>query len=88
MEEWCIPQFLLIKNSNVFKPFIIKDNVSIPWIDLTYTDDPFKKWATACTGGKNNDMGFIFGDSPFNQPFINQFDTSKQQWINITSVGN
>ncbi|CAG8774361.1 26491_t:CDS:2, partial [Gigaspora margarita] len=75
---------------DVSKPFTTTDNVSMPWIDLTYTGGPSKLYATACIGGKNNDMICIFGDYPssINQSFINQFDTSKQQWINITSVGN
>ncbi|CAG8790952.1 31878_t:CDS:2 [Gigaspora margarita] len=85
------------KTSDVFfyldvsKPFTTTDNVSIPWIDLTYTGGPLKYSATACIGGKNNDMIFIFGGiSPLgvNQSFVNPFDTNKQQWINITSVGN
>ncbi|RIB23249.1 hypothetical protein C2G38_884558 [Gigaspora rosea] len=75
---------------DVSKPFTTTDNVSMPWIDLTYTGGPTKLYATARIGGKNNDMIFIFGDYPpsVNQSFVNQFDTSKQQWINITSVGN
>ncbi|RIB14715.1 hypothetical protein C2G38_2194233 [Gigaspora rosea] len=80
---------------DVSKPFTTTDNVSMPWIDLTYTGGPLKDLATACIGGKNNDMIFIFGGisnlsdySVANQSFVNQFDTSKQQWINITSVGN
>ncbi|RIB23253.1 hypothetical protein C2G38_884796 [Gigaspora rosea] len=60
----------------------------MPWIDLTYTDGSSKPYATACIGGKNNDMIFIFGGVPTYPSFVNQFDTSKQQWINITSVGN
>ncbi|KAF0538634.1 galactose oxidase [Gigaspora margarita] len=73
---------------NVSKPFTTTDNVSIPWIDLTYSGGPLKGAATACIGGKNNDMIFIFGIGSNSQSFVNQFDTSKQQWINITSVGN
>ncbi|RIB23254.1 hypothetical protein C2G38_2032903 [Gigaspora rosea] len=70
------------------KPFTITDNGSMPWIDLTYTGGPLKDEATACIGRKNNDMIFIFGGFLGYQPFVNQFDTSKQQWSNITSVGN
>ncbi|CAG8794699.1 11258_t:CDS:2 [Gigaspora margarita] len=76
---------------NVSKPFTITDNISIPWIDLTYTGGPLKESATACVGGKNNDMIFIFGGFSYaevNNSFVNQFDTNKQQWINITFVGN
>ncbi|RIB14717.1 hypothetical protein C2G38_1633242 [Gigaspora rosea] len=76
--------------NDVSKPFATTDNVSIAWVDLTYTGSPLKTESTACIGGKNNDMIFIFGgSSPFgmNQSFINQFDTNKQQWINITSIG-
>ncbi|RIB14716.1 hypothetical protein C2G38_2143914 [Gigaspora rosea] len=76
---------------DVSKPFTTTDNVSIPWIDLTYTSGPSKIEATACTGGKNNDMIFIFGGSSpptVIQSFVNPFDTNKQQWIKITSVGN
>ncbi|RIB23260.1 hypothetical protein C2G38_2242815 [Gigaspora rosea] len=80
---------------DVSKPFTTTDNDSIPWIDLTYTGGPLKTGATACIGGKNNDLIFIFGGiSNFSddlnafQSFVNQFDTNKQQWINITSVGN
>ncbi|RIB23255.1 hypothetical protein C2G38_2032904 [Gigaspora rosea] len=80
---------------DVSKPFTSKDNDSIPWVDLTYTGGPLKTGATACIGGKNNKMIFIFGgfshssgDLYANQSFVNQFDTNKQQWINITSVGN
>ncbi|CAG8615933.1 17055_t:CDS:2 [Cetraspora pellucida] len=73
---------------DVSKPFTITDNISIPWVDLTYTGGPQKLDATACIGGKNNDMVFIFGDYPNNQPFVSQFDTSKQQWIDIASVGS
>ncbi|RIB29120.1 hypothetical protein C2G38_1250539 [Gigaspora rosea] len=82
---------------DVSKPFTITDNDSIPWVDLTYTGGPLKQYATACVGGKNNDMIFIFGgishssvsgDRYANQSFVNQFNTNKQQWINITSVGN
>ncbi|CAG8804429.1 19822_t:CDS:2, partial [Gigaspora margarita] len=73
---------------DVSKPFTTTDNVSIPWFDLTYTGSPLKGEATACIGGKNNDIIFVFGGySPLNQPFVNQFDTSKQQWSNIQSVG-
>ncbi|CAG8792036.1 35610_t:CDS:2, partial [Gigaspora margarita] len=73
---------------NVSKPFTTTDNVSIPWINFTYTGGPLKYSATACIGGKNNDMIFIFGGNPINQSLVNQFDTKKQQWINITFVGN
>ncbi|KAF0501092.1 galactose oxidase [Gigaspora margarita] len=76
---------------DVSKPFTTTNNILIPWIDLTYTGGPLKYSATACIGGKNNDMIFIFGGiSPLNviQSFVNQFDTSIQQWINITSVGS
>ncbi|KAF0559385.1 galactose oxidase [Gigaspora margarita] len=75
---------------DVSKPFTTTDNVSIPWIDLTYTGGPQKYLVTACIGGKNNDMIFIFGGSSLNvnQSFVNLFDTNKQRWINITSVGN
>ncbi|RIB29119.1 hypothetical protein C2G38_2027987 [Gigaspora rosea] len=73
---------------DVSKPFTTTDNDSIPWVDLTYTGGPLKAGTTACIGGKNNDMIFIFGGIRTNQPFVNQFDTNKQQWINITSVGN
>ncbi|RIB23248.1 hypothetical protein C2G38_2139843 [Gigaspora rosea] len=72
---------------DVSKPFTTTDKDSMPWIDLTYTGGPLKAGATTCIGGKNNDMIFILGGT-FNQSFVNQFDTSKRQWINITSVGN
>ncbi|CAG8803733.1 21481_t:CDS:2, partial [Gigaspora margarita] len=64
------------------------DDISIPWIDLNYTGGPFKEHNTACTSGESNDMIFIFGGFPINQSFVNQFDTSKQQWTNITTNGN
>ncbi|KAF0557223.1 galactose oxidase [Gigaspora margarita] len=74
---------------DISKPFSTTDNVSIPWIDLTYTGGPFKGEATACSGGKNNDMIFILGgyyNSNYNNnSFVNQFDTSIQQWFNIES---
>ncbi|CAG8815302.1 15011_t:CDS:2, partial [Gigaspora margarita] len=80
---------------DVSKLFTTTDNDSMPWVDLTYTGGPFKVDATACIGGKHNDMIFIFGgishtigDLFANQSFINQFDTNKQQWSNITSIGN
>ncbi|KAF0550647.1 galactose oxidase [Gigaspora margarita] len=73
---------------DVSKPFATTDDVSIPWIDLTYTGGPFKEHITACTGGKNNDMIFIFGGFLINQSFVNQFDINKQQWTNITTIGN
>ncbi|RIB14724.1 hypothetical protein C2G38_1633450 [Gigaspora rosea] len=73
---------------DVSKPFTTTDNVSMPWIDLTYTGGPQKYSATACIGGKNNDMIFIFGGLEPLQSFVNLFDTNKQRWINITSVGN
>ncbi|CAG8774850.1 42667_t:CDS:2, partial [Gigaspora margarita] len=60
---------------DVSKPFTTADNDSIQWVDLTYTDGPLKQEATA-------------GDFYANQSFVNQYDTSKQQWINISSVGN
>ncbi|CAG8779311.1 37360_t:CDS:2, partial [Gigaspora margarita] len=73
---------------DVSKPFTTTDNVSITWINLTYTDGPLKGEATSCIGGKNNDILFEFGGySPLNQTFVNQFDTSKQQWSYIESVG-
>ncbi|KAF0559058.1 galactose oxidase [Gigaspora margarita] len=76
---------------DVSKPFTTTDNVSITWINLTYTDGPLKGEATSCIGGKNNDIIFEFGGySPpnqTNQTFVNQFDTSKQQWSYIESVG-
>ncbi|KAF0538635.1 galactose oxidase [Gigaspora margarita] len=82
----------MILMQDVSKPFTTTNNGSIPWVDLTYTGGPLKTQATACIGGKNNDMicGFSnFSDySVANQSFVNQFDTNKQQWINITSVGN
>ncbi|KAF0555255.1 galactose oxidase [Gigaspora margarita] len=71
---------------DVSKQFTTTYNVSIPWVDLTYTGGPLKTDVKTCIGGKNNDMIFIFGGWPLNGPFISQFDTSKQQWINITSV--
>ncbi|KAF0485811.1 galactose oxidase [Gigaspora margarita] len=76
--------------SHISKPFTTTGKDSIPWIDLTYTGGPLKASATACIGGKNNNMIFIFGGFSLsaNQSFVNQFDSSKQQWINITSVGN
>ncbi|RIB29125.1 hypothetical protein C2G38_2027991 [Gigaspora rosea] len=80
---------------DVSKPFTTTDNGLMQWVDLTYTGSPLKYAATACIGGKNNDMIFIFGghshssgDFYANQSFVNQFDTNKQQWINIASVGN
>ncbi|RIB14722.1 hypothetical protein C2G38_2039956 [Gigaspora rosea] len=73
---------------DVSKQFTTTDNASIPWVDLTYTGGPLKSDAAACIGGKNNDMIFIFGGWPYSQSFVSQFDTNKQQWINITSVGN
>ncbi|KAF0518671.1 galactose oxidase [Gigaspora margarita] len=73
---------------DVSKPFTITDNGLMPWIDLTYTGGPQKASATVCTDEKNNNLFFIFGGYPYNSSFINQFDTSKQQWINIISTGN
>ncbi|CAG8779929.1 4857_t:CDS:2, partial [Gigaspora margarita] len=75
---------------DVSKPFSITDNVSIPWFDLTYTGGPQKIESTACIGGQNNDFIFVFGGSPSGQSFINvnQFDTSKNQWSNITFTGS
>ncbi|CAG8758910.1 21021_t:CDS:2, partial [Cetraspora pellucida] len=74
---------------DVSKPFKSTEDVLIPWVDLTYTGGPQKAYTTACIGGKNNDMIFIFGNKPNNnQSFVNQFDTNKQQWINITSSGS
>ncbi|CAG8625516.1 21793_t:CDS:2, partial [Cetraspora pellucida] len=74
---------------DVSKPFKTTEDVLIPWVDLTYTGGPQKAYVTACIGGKNNDMIFIFGNKPNNnQSFVNQFDTNKQQWINITSSGS
>ncbi|RIB14725.1 hypothetical protein C2G38_2194250 [Gigaspora rosea] len=72
---------------DVSKPFITTDDISIPWFDLTNTSGPSKLYATTCIGGKNNDLIFIFGYGD-NQSFVNQFDTSKQQWIDFTPVGN
>ncbi|CAG8587560.1 9239_t:CDS:2, partial [Cetraspora pellucida] len=86
--------FILHKPTNEFfyldvsESFTITDNTLIPWVDLTYTKAPSKVQATACNGGKNNDIIFIFGGSVYNQSFFNQFDTSKQQWSDIISVGN
>ncbi|CAG8781100.1 4373_t:CDS:2 [Gigaspora margarita] len=60
----------------------------MPWIDLTNTGGPQKASATVCTDEKNNNLFFIFGGYPYNSSFINQFNTSKQQWINIISTGN
>ncbi|KAF0528058.1 galactose oxidase [Gigaspora margarita] len=74
---------------DVSEQFTLTDNVSIPWIDLTYTGGPQKYLATACIGGKNNDMVFIFGGrTDSRQSFVNQFDTSKHKWTDITSVGS
>ncbi|CAG8550108.1 22617_t:CDS:2 [Cetraspora pellucida] len=74
---------------DVSKPFKTTEDILIPWVDLTYTGGPQKAYVTACIGGKNNDMIFIFGNKPNNnQSFVNQFDTNKQQWINITSSGS
>ncbi|CAG8640932.1 42726_t:CDS:2 [Gigaspora margarita] len=69
---------------DVSKQFSTTDNASIPWVDLTYTGGPFKGEATACSGGKNNDIIFILGGyySYYDNQFdVNQFDTSTQQWI-------
>ncbi|RIB25163.1 hypothetical protein C2G38_2278112 [Gigaspora rosea] len=86
---------------DVSKPFTTTDNVSIPWIDLTYTGGPLKGEATACIGGKNHNKIFEFGGysllnqsfanqslvkSFVNQSFVNQYDTSKQQWSSIESI--
>ncbi|KAF0538633.1 galactose oxidase [Gigaspora margarita] len=74
---------------DISKPFTTTDNDSIPWVDLTYTNNTLKIETTACIGGKDNDMIFIFGDYPyFSQLFVNQFDINKQQWTNITTIGN
>ncbi|CAG8514012.1 2462_t:CDS:2, partial [Gigaspora margarita] len=74
---------------DISKPFATTDNDSIPWVDLTYTNNTLKIETTACIGGKDNDMIFIFGDYPyFSQLFVNQFDINKQQWTNITTIGN
>ncbi|RIB11874.1 hypothetical protein C2G38_2202283 [Gigaspora rosea] len=74
---------------DVSKPLETTNNSSIQWVDLTYTGGPLKTETTACIGGKNNDIIFIFGGySHTSQYFVNQFDTSEQQWINIASVGN
>ncbi|CAG8684581.1 25152_t:CDS:2, partial [Cetraspora pellucida] len=73
---------------DVSKPFTIKDSASIPWNDLTYTGGPQKASATACTDGKNDDLIFIFGGYPYEPSFVNQFDINKQQWFNITTIGN
>ncbi|RIB08635.1 hypothetical protein C2G38_2211150 [Gigaspora rosea] len=69
------------------KSFKITNNASIPWVDLTYTNGPLKHSATACIGGNNNDTIFIFGGFPYDDYFVNQFNTSKQQWTNITTNG-
>ncbi|RIB22617.1 hypothetical protein C2G38_2173559 [Gigaspora rosea] len=45
---------------DVSKPFKTDDD-SIPWVDLTDTGGPLKTEASACIGGKNNSMIFIFG---------------------------
>ncbi|CAG8493038.1 8333_t:CDS:2 [Gigaspora margarita] len=70
------------------KSFKITNNASIPWVDLTYTNGPLKHSATACIGGNNNDTIFIFGGFPYDDYFVNQFNTSKQQWTNITTNGS
>src|SRR6185437_13882272 len=46
---------------DVSKPFTTTDDDSMQWVDLTYPGGPLKTGATACIGGKNNDMIFIFG---------------------------
>ncbi|CAG8683518.1 24990_t:CDS:2 [Cetraspora pellucida] len=73
---------------NVSKPFTTTDDALMPWNDLTNTNGPLKASATACVGGKNNDMIFIFGGFPYGQSFVNQFDQSKQQWTNVTTTGS
>ncbi|CAG8533923.1 21239_t:CDS:2 [Gigaspora margarita] len=81
-KEGIINEFFYL---DVSKPFSTTDNVSILWIDLTYTGGPFKGEATACSGRKNNNIIFILGGYSDNKSFINQFDTSIQQWVNIES---
>ncbi|CAG8742233.1 15543_t:CDS:2, partial [Cetraspora pellucida] len=54
-----------IPNARYHHSSVLIDNklyfsdVLIPWVDLTYTGGPQKAYATACIGGKNNDMIFI-----------------------------
>ncbi|CAG8621065.1 17547_t:CDS:2 [Cetraspora pellucida] len=70
------------------EPFTTTNNTLTPWVDFTYTSGPWKSQATACNSGKNIIIIFIFGSYPLFQPSVNQFNTSKQQWTNITSIGS
>ncbi|KAF0534393.1 galactose oxidase [Gigaspora margarita] len=73
---------------DISKPFTLTDNTSISWVDLTYTDAPRKSRTTACVGGINNNDIFIFGGLNYDNYFVKRFDTIKQKWVNITSIGD
>ncbi|CAG8853979.1 32143_t:CDS:1, partial [Gigaspora margarita] len=60
----------------------------LPWNDLSFTGAPKTYDASACSGGNNNNLIFIFGDAVNNISFTNKFDLSSQQWTNVTSGGN
>ncbi|RIB29730.1 hypothetical protein C2G38_968747 [Gigaspora rosea] len=75
-------------NLDVSQNFTTK---TLPWNDLTFTGVPPKPFASACGGGNNNDLIFIFEglSAPFNNiSFTSQFDISNQRWTNVISPGN
>ncbi|RIB04232.1 hypothetical protein C2G38_2048601 [Gigaspora rosea] len=63
----------------------------LQWNNLNLTGSPRKMFETACIGGNNNDLIFIFGnengtDNEFT--FTSKFDTRNQQWSFVTSGVN
>ncbi|RIB30897.1 hypothetical protein C2G38_2237985 [Gigaspora rosea] len=76
--------------SNDFFYLDVSQNFStsaLPWTDLTIPGSSRRAAATACKGGKNHDSIFIFGSFLPGTPFTSEFNTTNQEWTNVTSGG-
>ncbi|CAG8487766.1 16913_t:CDS:2 [Gigaspora margarita] len=81
-------------NLNDFFYLDVSQNFTItalPWNNLIFTGAPQNAITSACSGGNNNDLIFIFGglnNVYENSPFTSKFDISNQYWTNVTSGEN
>ncbi|CAG8451379.1 21078_t:CDS:2 [Cetraspora pellucida] len=73
---------------DVSKPFNTSDNnTSMPWFDLTDINSPKTLKGSACSGGENNGLLFVFGGYIYGSDNISshQYDISKKVWTDIKS---
>ncbi|RIB30901.1 hypothetical protein C2G38_2151486 [Gigaspora rosea] len=79
------------ENSNDFfyldvcQDFSITD---IPWDNLPFPGTPRNHQASACIGGENDDLIFMFGGNVTGNPhFTSKFDITNEKCTNLTSSG-